>query len=137
MYVIFSFFFNDTATTEIYTYSHTLSLHDALPISVRAELNLYDFLLRGEMPQIQLSDGDVIFVGPRESTIKVSGLAENANRFEFSGGQMPMSELIALAKPLALATHARVIRNRSEEHTSELQSLMRISYAVFCLKKKN
>src|SRR3546814_4932947 len=28
------------------------------------------------------------------------------------------------------------IRNRSEEHTSELQSLMRISYAVFCLKKK-
>src|SRR3546814_9699198 len=31
---------------------------------------------------------------------------------------------------------AREIRMRSEEHTSELQSLMRISYAVFCLKKK-
>src|SRR3546814_2603830 len=30
----------------------------------------------------------------------------------------------------------RVPRSRSEEHTSELQSLMRISYAVFCLKKK-
>src|SRR3546814_5770764 len=30
----------------------------------------------------------------------------------------------------------RVTRLRSEEHTSELQSLMRISYAVFCLKKK-
>src|SRR3546814_4678762 len=30
-----------------------------------------------------------------------------------------------------------VDRRRSEEHTSELQSLMRISYAVFCLKKKN
>src|SRR3546814_6680176 len=29
-----------------------------------------------------------------------------------------------------------VIKTRSEEHTSELQSLMRISYAVFCLKKK-
>src|SRR3546814_2336107 len=29
------------------------------------------------------------------------------------------------------------VRDRSEEHTSELQSLMRISYAVFCLKKKN
>src|SRR3546814_8175826 len=28
-------------------------------------------------------------------------------------------------------------KTRSEEHTSELQSLMRISYAVFCLKKKN
>src|SRR3546814_5975297 len=32
--------------------------------------------------------------------------------------------------------HSRVARVRSEEHTSELQSLMRISYAVFCLKKK-
>src|SRR3546814_1472594 len=30
-----------------------------------------------------------------------------------------------------------VCNSRSEEHTSELQSLMRISYAVFCLKKKN
>src|SRR3546814_4556670 len=33
-----------------------------------------------------------------------------------------------------LAAHTSL---RSEEHTSELQSLMRISYAVFCLKKKN
>src|SRR3546814_4368204 len=32
---------------------------------------------------------------------------------------------------------ALVFQVRSEEHTSELQSLMRISYAVFCLKKKN
>src|SRR3546814_3646074 len=31
---------------------------------------------------------------------------------------------------------ARLVALRSEEHTSELQSLMRISYAVFCLKKK-
>src|SRR3546814_4942624 len=33
--------------------------------------------------------------------------------------------------------HQRTQGVRSEEHTSELQSLMRISYAVFCLKKKN
>src|SRR3546814_8160949 len=32
---------------------------------------------------------------------------------------------------------ANPVRSKSEEHTSELQSLMRISYAVFCLKKKN
>src|SRR3546814_3434905 len=31
----------------------------------------------------------------------------------------------------------RFVQSRSEEHTSELQSLMRTSYAVFCLKKKN
>src|SRR3546814_3817136 len=35
------------------------------------------------------------------------------------------------------ARQKNVRRKRSEEHTSELQSLMRISYAVFCLKKKN
>src|SRR3546814_1588427 len=31
----------------------------------------------------------------------------------------------------------KIVHGRSEEHTSELQSLMRISYAVFCLKKQN
>src|SRR3546814_9288605 len=36
----------------------------------------------------------------------------------------------------AVAAWCRARRTRSEEHTSELQSLMRISYAVFCLKKK-
>src|SRR3546814_2595530 len=35
------------------------------------------------------------------------------------------------------AGEAKAAAERSEEHTSELQSLMRISYAVFCLKKKN
>src|SRR3546814_7580638 len=35
-----------------------------------------------------------------------------------------------------LGRHATDVDARSEEHTSELQSLMRISYAVFCLKKK-
>src|SRR3546814_2149206 len=37
-------------------------------------------------------------------------------------------------KAEAMGIHT--LRHRSEEHTSELQSLMRISYAVFCLKKK-
>src|SRR3546814_6890457 len=35
------------------------------------------------------------------------------------------------------AMRVQPFAGRSEEHTSELQSLMRISYAVFCLKKKN
>src|SRR3546814_2949063 len=47
----------------------------------------------------------------------------------------------SLSFHLAQLTRAGLIRQerqsrRSEEHTSELQSLMRISYAVFCLKKK-
>src|SRR3546814_3519665 len=40
-------------------------------------------------------------------------------------------------KGAALELGRMLERSRSEEHTSELQSLMRISYAVFCLKKKN
>src|SRR3546814_4492880 len=44
--------------------------------------------------------------------------------------------LAALMVPFATMLSAQDMRDRSEEHTSELQSLMRISYAVFCLKKK-
>src|SRR3546814_4623855 len=60
-------------------------------------------------------------------------------------------EIIAVGRGRRIQREADVVRNRtgvvgkvnaetpcrSEEHTSELQSLMRISYAVFCLKKKN
>src|SRR3546814_5593343 len=44
----------------------------------------------------------------------------------------PMADLVEDMERLPIASPNR----RSEEHTSELQSLMRISYAVFCLKKK-
>src|SRR3546814_3148374 len=50
-------------------------------------------------------------------------------------GAQPLADIAATA---ALQLTCRVeMPTRSEEHTSELQSLMRISYAVFCLKKKN
>src|SRR3546814_9543994 len=42
----------------------------------------------------------------------------------------------AARRPLTVAQRESLNPVRSEEHTSELQSLMRISYAVFCLKKK-
>src|SRR3546814_1021073 len=48
-----------------------------------------------------------------------------------------LRELLALGKQAhRIAAAVAGNRIRSEEHTSELQSLMRISYAVFCLKKK-
>src|SRR3546814_3861564 len=60
-----------------------------------------------------------------------------------AAGSRSTSRLRATATRCATArtraTHAAACRGgraRSEEHTSELQSLMRISYAVFCLKKK-
>src|SRR3546814_10003742 len=54
---------------------------------------------------------------------------------------MVYAGIMAHGTSLTAAECARMIpqlsATRSEEHTSELQSLMRISYAVFCLKKKN
>src|SRR3546814_8007542 len=85
---------NDTATTEIYTYCHTLSLHDACPISIGV---------------VQLS-------GP------VGGVTDLQWRRPTTG-------------TLVRVVTAEQATVRSEEHTSELQSLMRFSYAVFCLKK--
>src|SRR3546814_5944687 len=49
-----------------------------------------------------------------------------------AGKCRPMARCTPRSSPAEQATSIR-----SEEHTSELQSLMRISYAVFCLKKKN
>src|SRR3546814_5416055 len=55
-------------------------------------------------------------------------------RHEFDiGWRQRERGLDLLGRPFGKADRARL---RSEEHTSELQSLMRISYAVFCLKKK-
>src|SRR3546814_1540812 len=49
----------------------------------------------------------------------------------------PMQQAMGPVKPAIVKHEIKHDRSRSEEHTSELQSLMRISYAVFCLKKKN
>src|SRR3546814_7071188 len=57
---------------------------------------------------------------------------------QVDGGQRQGATTEELAEIKALKAENRRLREdvRSEEHTSELQSLMRISYAVFCLKKK-
>src|SRR3546814_7046925 len=53
--------------------------------------------------------------------------------------KMDHGALDVIVQPLGDRTKKLIIADmdRSEEHTSELQSLMRLSYAVFCLKKKN
>ncbi len=90
---------------------------------LRAKVSLYDFLLKGTTPSVQLADGDVILVGPRQNTLRVAGLAENAKRFEFSRASQTLKEVTALAKPLAQATHARVIRNTGTQKNIEYYAL--------------
>src|SRR3546814_4936216 len=64
-------------------------------------------------------------------------------RFETTVGRALLSEILPQGLPFSVLNRllkkkeiSRLINQRSEEHQSELQSLMRTSYAVFCLKKK-
>src|SRR3546814_2881469 len=120
----------DTATTEIYTYGHTLSLHDALPIWLAA------------LPQVAtaLGTSKAELVGEAEQAALQAAIVEKQT---VAGAAVTQEMLAAIAAtPVETSAFATLDRSaderlRSEEHTSELQSLMRISYAVFCLKKKN
>src|SRR3546814_1400650 len=62
--------------------------------------------------------------------------AVNVNMVTCAGqATIPMVNAVSRVQPVDYAEIIATVA-RSEEHTSELQSLMRISYAVFCLKKK-
>src|SRR3546814_5584253 len=69
---------------------------------------------------------------------EVAAIAEAGIEFDIAGHVAAVARVV-LSLEIVEFRIANVIgpRGRSEEHTSELQSLMRISYAVFCLKKKN
>ena len=91
--------------------------------ALRAKVNLYDFLLEGRMPLVQLGDGDVIFVSARQNGVKVNGLAENPKRFEFTTPSLSVTDLIQWAKPLARATHVRIVRNSGTVKNIEYYSI--------------
>src|SRR3546814_10139909 len=82
-----------------------------------------------------------------ESKGLIKSTRNQGNQRRYSRAVLRRVALIKVAQRLGipLAEIGEALKNlpdnraptRSEEHTSELQSLMRISYAVFCLKKKN
>src|SRR3546814_15174129 len=112
--MLLCFLFYDTSTTEIYTSGHTLSLYDALPI------------LTGGFT---LADKDTLTNEPGVGPLRVTVDTMIATILR----QAPTD---ARASVAAWRQISDILAQRSEEHTSEPQSLMRISYAVFCLKKK-
>src|SRR3546814_1796682 len=96
-----------------------------------------------QMPDALISTSTSPALGPSSCTVSIdSGWpASNATAARTSMGKAPDQGKVAIensASGVAPTHGGRRPRayNRSEEHTSELQSLMRISYAVFCLKKK-
>ena len=100
-----------------------LSVQVKRGVQVRATVNLYDFLLNGTLPLTQLANGDVIFVAPRQNTVKVAGLTANAKRFEFTDSSRTVADLMEVTKPKATSTHVRVVRNTGTTRNTEYYPL--------------
>jgi protein involved in polysaccharide export with SLBB domain len=78
-------------------------------------INLYDFILAGNMPQFQLADGDTIVVSPVMAQAAVLGEVQNENLFEFAGASVTAADLMQLARPQPHATHFRINRNNRQK----------------------
>src|SRR3546814_10856425 len=80
--------------------------------------------------------GALEVVGDRWTLLLIRDLSLGLSRYDAFRASTGIPAA-TLASRLRHLTDHGIVERRSEEHTSELQSLMRISYAVFCLKKKN
>jgi protein involved in polysaccharide export with SLBB domain len=90
---------------------------------VRSQVNLYDFLLNGNLGLSQFSDGDTIVVGPRQHTFSVEGEVFNSYDFEFRNSTIPVSEALSWARPKPGATHMTIIRQQGTIKRSEYHPL--------------
>jgi len=75
-----------------------------------ADVDLYQFILDGRRLPFQFQDGDTIVVHARKNVVSVSGLVQNAYRFEFSQREIPLQSVFDLAKIKPEATHVRIVR---------------------------
>src|SRR3546814_3292682 len=80
--------------------------------------------------------GDAVHALPRHQQMNLAQLRRRGDRRQ-RGVLDGLAVVLDPDQSLHFATPPLTIPRRSEEHTSELQSLMRTSYAVFCLKKNN
>jgi protein involved in polysaccharide export with SLBB domain len=90
---------------------------------LRATMNLYRFLLDGQLDRLQFQDGDTVVVQPRTHVVTVAGEAQNTYVFELDRAQVPVSELVELARPKPNATHLSIVRNTGVQLTSEYYPL--------------
>src|SRR3546814_9908547 len=80
---------------------------------------------------------DVIEIGLPYSDPVMDGPTIQAAAQQALEGGIRITDVLRTVEAVAATGVPTLVMTRSEEHTSELQSLMRISYAVFCLTKKN
>src|SRR3546814_5800007 len=81
-------------------------------------------------------EGVLSIAAPSARSLRLTAIGEGAATVSVYGGDGGLMAREPISVAPDAAASAPIVRARSEEHTSELQSLMRISYAVFCLKKK-
>ena len=93
---------------------------------VVATLDLYDFALNGNMPDIRLKDGDVILVGERGVSVAAYGMLRQEARYEFKG-QATGAQLVAYGSPLSSATHVSVSGIRSGRPFNEYMTMQEFS----------
>src|SRR3546814_10279321 len=131
--------------TDLYTYCLTLSLHDALPISAQRVARDVGALAVGDRVPGAVVVVAVIVQPHRDHAQGAGDQLSRARALVAVPGHPFHRAVQAVGEPVAQvllvlaqldARDTAALEARSEEHTSELQSLMRISYAVFCLKKK-
>lgn len=82
-------------------------------------VNLYDFLLAGQLQPFSFKDGDVVVVAPRKYTFSVEGEVFNPYDFEFNVDQLTVAQALSVAKTKPGATHVSVSRRQGTEYTSE------------------
>ena len=80
--------------------------------SIIADVDLYDFIRTGQLPNVSFKDGDIILVTPQKPAITVSGGVRNPFRFELKEAKSSGSKLIDFSRPLAKISHVGVIGNR-------------------------
>lgn len=88
-----------------------------------AEIDLYEFLLHGKLPTTQLHDGDVIFVGPIQHVVQVTGEVLRPYQFEFTEEPIPAVRALDYAHPSARATHVVVQRRTGVQSETEFHPL--------------
>lgn len=97
---------------------------------LRARVDLYKFLLKGQIEALQLQDGDTIVVPPRQHAVVVSGEVLNPYQFELSKPQITAAELMALAQPNPNATHISIVRSIGAERRSEYHPIEKAADVV-------
>ncbi|HYZ33279.1 MAG TPA: polysaccharide biosynthesis/export family protein [Crenalkalicoccus sp.] len=88
-----------------------------------ASLDLYRFLLEGQLPQIRLQEGDTIVVGRQRAVVGAEGAVRNNYLFEVPGRLMTGRELVDYARPLPAATNAVIRGTRNGQPYSRYVTL--------------